>query len=80
MKKLSFSTIIITIIILLYLLSGCCSITVEKDGVKATYIRFLSQEISNFEIQTNDYIIKFDKQKSDNEIMFDIFQQQIGVK
>ena len=62
------------ILLLVFWLSGCCSIAVERtlpDGsvVKGQYNRWMSQEIDGFSMITPEgYEIKFDRHKSDVEI------------
>ena len=47
---------------IIFILSGCASLTYEKDGAKITYTRFLTSA-SSVEAQVGDAALKMDNQK-----------------
>jgi hypothetical protein len=62
--------IIISLIILVLSLCGCSSVTFTKpDGTMIKYERFGNQEIGSFYMEP-DGSVAFDKQKSDNETLY----------
>jgi len=73
------------IFLLVFWLSGCCSIELERtlpDGsvVNGKYVRWMSQEIDGFSMITPEgYEIKFDRHKSDVEIALEYGGAKVGV-